>query len=474
MNPVFDLLRLSTVSLDVLVAQRGSRAGLEQRQRSRLALLLDATLRGSPLYREWLGPGAHAGMALERLPVVTRGALMARFDDWVTDPRLRLDALRAFMADRERIAEPWLGRYMVWESSGSSGQPGIFVQDGHAMAVYDALEALRRSAPRPLVHWMDPLHLADRHAFVGAIGGHFASIVSLQRLRSINPWIAATTRSFAIEAPVAELVQALNTYDPTVLITYPTAAALLAHEALEGRLRIRPREVWTGGETLSPVVRAHIEHGLGGVLRNSYGASEFLAMGWECVHGHMHLNADWVILEPVDEHHRPVPAGTPSHSVLLTNLANHVQPLIRCELGDQVTLHSELCTCGSPLPLMEVRGRQDDALRMATQDGGTATLLPLALSTVLEAGAGVFDFHLRQLDAHTLLLRLPQQGAAGRAAAARCRAVLQRWAASQGLAPIAVRTELGHAVPRGRSGKARRIVACAPDAPAPSQGMDDT
>jgi len=56
MNPVFDLLRLSTVSLDVLVAQRGSRAGLEQRQRSRLALLLDATLRGSPLYRNGWAP----------------------------------------------------------------------------------------------------------------------------------------------------------------------------------------------------------------------------------------------------------------------------------------------------------------------------------------------------------------------------------------------------------------------------------
>ena len=65
-----------------------------------------------------------------------------------------------------------------------------------------------------------------------------------------------------------------------------------------GRLRIAPREVWTGGETLGPAVRAHIERSLGCPLRNSYGASEFLAMGWECQHGHMHLNADWVILDP--------------------------------------------------------------------------------------------------------------------------------------------------------------------------------
>jgi phenylacetate-coenzyme A ligase PaaK-like adenylate-forming protein len=221
-----------------------------------------------------------------------------------------------------------------------------------------------------------------------------------------------------------------------------------------------PREIWTGGETLSPAVRAHIESGLGGVLRNSYGASEFLAMGWECARGHMHLNADWVILEPVDEKRRPVPAGEPACSVLLTSLANHVQPLIRYELGDQVLVHGEACACGSPLPVIEVRGRQDDPLHMARSDGGTATLLPLALSTVLEEGAGVFDFHLRQIDASTLLLRLPQRGEEGRAAAARCRTALKGYAASQGLAPIQVRTELGHSVPRGRSGKACRIVAC--------------
>ena len=39
-------------------------------------------------------------------------------------------------------------------------------------------------------------------------------------------------------------------------------------------------------------------------------------------------------------------------------------------------------------------------------------------------------------------------------------AMFARDAASQGLAPIQVRTELGHSVPRGRSGKACRIVAC--------------
>ncbi len=470
MSPVFDLLRLSSVSMDVMAAQRGTAQGIAQRQQVRLSQVLSAALRDSRLYQELMPRGTDARTPLDQLPVVTRGQLMERFDDWVADPRLKLDELRAFTADPDRIAEPWLGRYMVWESSGTTGQPGIFVQDAQAMAVYDALEALRRSAPRPLAHWMDPLHLSERHAFVGVTGGHFASHVSLRRLRNLNPWLAATTRSFSIQEPTADLVRSLNEFAPTILITYPTVAALLAQEAESGRLRIAPREIWTGGETLGAGVRAYVEQRLGGVLRNSYGASEFLAMGWECAHGQMHLNADWVILEPVDECYRPVPPGEPPHAMLLTNLANTVQPLIRYELGDHVTVHAEPCACGSPLPVIEVCGRQDDPLHMAGREGGAVTLLPLALTTVLEDDAGVFDFHLRQIDSRTLVLRLPLEGEAGQAAMARCRSALKAFAAVQGLAPIRVRAELGEPVPRGRSGKACRIVACGGS----HQGMEDT
>jgi len=135
MSTVFDALRLSTVSLDVAAAQRGTPQEIARRQQIRLAALLESTLQGSRLYRSLWPAGTTPATALEQLPVVTRAQLMANFDDWVTDPQLQLDALRAFTADPARIAEPWLGRYMVWESSGTSGQPGIFAQGAQAMAV---------------------------------------------------------------------------------------------------------------------------------------------------------------------------------------------------------------------------------------------------------------------------------------------------------------------------------------------------
>ena len=468
MNAVFDPVRLSAVCMDVAAAQRGTPEGIAQRQQTRLAALIEATLRGSRLYRALWPAGASAHTPLQALPPVERRQLMADFGGWVTDPQLELAALRAFTADPTRIGQPWLGRYMVWESSGTSGQPGVFVQDAQALAVYDALEAVRHRVPsrgggggRGLFSAfaaLDMLGGSDRHALVTATGGHFASVVSFERLRRINPWLGAASRSFSLLQPVQDLVQALNDFQPTVVATYPTAAALLADEAEAGRLTIQPRCVMTGGEGLSRAVRERLAQVFGAQVRGSYGASEFLPIAWECAHGHLHVNEDWVLLEPVDEKHRPLPAGQRSHSVLLTNLANLAQPLIRYDLGDQLLFTGQRCGCGSALPVIELEGRRDDILRVAAKrKGQTVSLLPMALCTVVEEDCGVFDFQLQQRGPSTLVLRLPLTGEAADAAIARCREALQQFALSQGAEPIEVLGEPGCEVPRGRSGKACRV-----------------
>lgn len=459
MGHVFDPLRFSAASLDVLASGRTSPAALAARQRARLDRLLTGAVRDSPFYRSHLRGIAVHSQLLASLPPVTRQSLMDKFDDWVTDRHIRLDALRAFIADPGNVGEAFLGKYLVWESSGTSHQPGIFVQDAQTMGVYDALETVRRSTTRPLQRWLDPMMLTERMAFVGATSGHFASYVTMRRLREINPWLAPAVQCFSILQCTSALVDALNAFKPTVVATYPTAAAVLADEAERGALEFRPREVWTGGETLSHSVRRRVEQVLGCTVRNSYGASEFLPMAWECSHGCLHVNADWVILEPVDERGRPMPAGELSYSTLLTNLANHVQPLIRYDLGDQTILHPGICACGCSLPVIEVQGRRDDPLVMAGRHGRPVTLLPLALTTVLEDQAGVFDFQLEQRNDHTLALRLALAGPEGEVAAQRCRAALHAFASLQELQPIRVLVDWGQAIPRGRSGKAQRIVA---------------
>ena len=109
-----------------------------------------------------------------------------------------------------------------------------------------------------------------------------------------------------------------------------------------------------------------------------------LSLASECRHGCLHLNSDWVILESVDDRDHPMPAVKAVATPVLTNLANDVQPLVRYNLGDCLTLPSWGCACGSHLPAIEVQGRSDDTLRRGRPGAEAVRMLPLALSTVLE------------------------------------------------------------------------------------------
>src|SRR5690606_28470986 len=117
-------------------------------QRRRLTALLEAA-RELPFHRDALTGRELATLPLQALPTTSKAGLMRRFQDTVADPRLALAALRAFCADPAAIGQAFDGRCWAWESSGSTGEPGLFVQDAAAMAVYDALEALRRYTPQP-------------------------------------------------------------------------------------------------------------------------------------------------------------------------------------------------------------------------------------------------------------------------------------------------------------------------------------
>lgn len=467
---------------DVLAVTHAPAAQWQQRQAQRLAQLVDAAATGSRWFRErlrGLRPASDTRALLAQLPVTRKRELMAHFDQWVADPALKLDTLRAFTRDPARRGEVLLGRYHVWESSGSSGEPALFVQDARALAVADALEAAR--GPLTLLDAGLPWPGSMRMAYVAALEGHFAGVVTFERLRALNPWFGASARAFSFLQPIDALAGQLNAFAPTVLSSYPSMAWVLAQAQADGRLAIAPRALWTGGETLTPGLRRAIGEAFHAPVRNSYGASECLTIASECRCGRLHLNADWVILEPVDERGRAVPEGEVGATTLLTNLANRVQPILRYELGDRVRFVPGACACGSTLPVIEVEGRCDDVLTLDAGDGRAVHIPPLALCTVLEDGAGVFDFRLRQQGAQALQLQLGAREGADAATCERAAQALGRFLRAQGLG--AVRLDLRRsttAAARGRSGKQCRIVrGPQPGSPSPAShrhrrpGADD-
>ena len=460
MLPPFDPWHTAMTAFDVASSSKAGPADLARMRAQRLVVLLEAARR-APMFEALIGARDPATIHLQDLPITNKAMLMANFAGWVTDPELKLDEMCRFVADPTRIGEAYLGRYLLWESSGSTGGSGLFVQDARSLAVYDALEAIRRPVPRPFEPWLQPWRwLDERTAFVVATNGHFASTLSVERLRQLNPLLARTLCCVPFLQPLAQLSAQLMGIAPQILATYPSVAVMLAEEQLDGRLELHLREVWTGGETLTDAMRATIAHAFHCDVVNNYGASEFMSLASECAHHQLHLNSDWAILEPVDDKGLPVPPGVMSATTLLTNLANHVQPIIRYDLGDRVTVHADPCTCGSHLPVIEVHGRSGDLIRLPGAQAGEDTRVSgLALSTVLETVEALSDFQLIQHAPDRLELRTELSGPGTGKMLRQARSVLETYLRSQGAADVHIACHSNCPSLRSRNGKVQRVMA---------------
>jgi len=368
---------------------------------------------------------------------------------------LRRRAIEEFLADPQLVGRPFAGKFAVWTSSGTSGKHGIFVHDANALAVYDGLQLFRFRGAFASMDWSNAAMALERYALVAVTGGHFAGVASVERLRGMYPWMAQRLQVFSLMQPLQSLVAQLNAYRPDIVATYPSAAALLAQEQQAGRLHIGPKQFWTGGECLSEATRQNLQQTFQTEVRDEYGASEFASIAVGCPAGWLHVNADWVVLEPVDEHLRAVPPGEASHTVLLTNLANRAQPLIRYDLGDSITLRARPCECGNPLPAIRIQGRGDDLLEVRDGQAATVRLLPLVLTTVLEEGAAIYDFQLVQVAPEVLCLRL---GAKEESKAQRARDVLRGFLDCQGLQEVRIELDVRPPQRDGAGGKLRRTL----------------
>lgn len=392
-------------------AKKQGSVAVAQRQRGRLAEMVAFARAHSPYYRELYRDVPDRVEDPTLLPVTTKAALMRRFDDWATDRQVTLQAARTLLDDPDRIGEPFLGRYAAITTSGTTGTRGIFVLDQRTLTVSTALTVRMISA------WLKPADVlrivagGGRLAMVIATGGHFASAVAATRMRQGSRRRARAVRVFSVHAPRAETVAGLNTFRPAILAPYASVGLLLAGEQETGHLRIEPALVVLSAEGLTPPEYDRIAKAFGTKVRHGYAASECTFLSYSCGEGWLHVNSDWVAAEPVDAQYRPVPAGQQSHTVLITNLANRVQPILRYDLGDAVLQRPDPCPCGDPLPAIRVQGRAADVLTFPTGDGEEVRIAPLAFGALADSTPGIERIQIAQTTRGTLRVRL--QPAAG-------------------------------------------------------------
>jgi phenylacetate-coenzyme A ligase PaaK-like adenylate-forming protein len=264
------------------------------------------------------------------------------------------------------------------------------------------------------------------------------------------------------------LVAQLNGFGPALLGGYASVLRLLATEQQAGRLQVHPMLVLSTAEGLPPDERDRLELAFGAVVREVYGCTESGYSAYGCAQGWLHLLEDWVIVEPVDADHRPVPPGTVSSTVLITNLANRVQPIIRYDVGDRVLVRPDPCPCGDPAPAIRVQGRASDVLTFPAADGsGVVTVPPLALGTVVDRTPGVELFQIVQTGPTRLSVRLlPDAGADPERVRAGVREGIAAVLTDLGLANVTVESA-PEPPEQTTGGKYRTVIPLPPRPPSP-------
>lgn len=354
-------------------AQTLSPEQIAELQHERLLLLLDHARRHSPYLAEKYKNLSQIP-ALRDIPVTLRADAMDHFDTWVCDTAVTTAALDEYLSDIENAAQPFLGKYTVLTTSGTTGRPLRMVRDSRHNTVNGALMAARLLGGSKL----HGISLASdmKSAGVLASSGYHSTYLSYVRAKRAYEQMGCPERFLPLflDMSTPEMVEKLNAFQPDMLTGYPSNMKLLALQQTKGKLHIAPKAVGSSAEYLSPETRDFIEQAFGCPMIDNYCSTEGGEIAMLCSHNRMHINADWMILEPVDKNFNPVPNGQLSEGVLLTNLANLVQPIIRYYISDRILINDAPCPCGLPFASLAVEGRQEDNLTFLDADGGEVTI----------------------------------------------------------------------------------------------------
>jgi len=381
------LAAMRTGEVEQLDRRKWTAEQIQREQRDRLQALLGHAAEHSPFHRRRLAGIDLAGVDpadLSAVPVMTKTQMMDALDDVFTDRRLSRRGVESALAATDGQPVPILDDYIALASGGCSGNRGVFVFDRAAMASFAAAIA-RAPVEAPLPP--DRLSGRPRFAFVAAASavhatGMFVALTSSEHAPAQFDAVPATL-------PLAGIVELLNTMQPRALRGYASMLARLSAEARAGRLQIKPSQVSSTSETLLPEIRSALSQAFGVPVFDVFACTEGLVGKTGPDTDVLVFNTDMCIVELVDADNRPVTPGVPSTKVLITNLYNLTQPLIRYELTDTFIRQPDAAEHG--YLRARAQGRSDEVLHYDTAD-----IHPITIRSVMVNTPHVSDYQIYQ------------------------------------------------------------------------------
>ena len=286
-------------------------------------------------------PLSHAD-ELANYPTLTKALITANYD--------------------QMIATNWRGRTMSKATGGSTGTPFKFeyTMDSYA----------RRTAAMWRGYEWAGAGLGSRTAYLWGTGMRQGGWGGLKDKLYHGAFNRRFFDVFKLNVDnIDQRIDEIAQYRADAVVGYVAPLALVARRIIATGKKLGPiRGVITAAEALYESERRDIEQAFGARAFNTYGSREVMLMAAECDrHEGLHVTADQLVLETVNEQGRLMPAGQ-SGNVAVTDLFNYGMPLVRYLNGDCASYATKPCSCGRSLPVLSsVDGRALDMIR--TPDG---------------------------------------------------------------------------------------------------------
>ena len=356
-----------------LVAE-GDKLSHEERlelQQQRLRELVAYAREHSP-YLAKLYADLPEDFTLTDLPIVQKKDMLENFDDYVTDRNIHIQDVLKYVERPTDDTSLFLGQYTALKTSGSTGKPLPMVRDDYHNKIHGMMMAQRLMGGIP----KDILSLKhNRFASVIHLGNGSSSYTAFLRTKAANPDAAHNLLGLSCLDSVNHLVEQLNEFQPATITGYPSMLVPLAVEQMKGNLRLDVKLIMTSAEMLAEKDYQVLREAFHCPVLNNYCMTEGGEVAMTRGSSHLHLNEDWVIVEPVDKDMNPLGESDEwSAGLLVTDLTNYVQPIIRYYVSDVVRISRKpVDECN--LPCLEIRGRMLDNYTICGKTFGVAGLV---------------------------------------------------------------------------------------------------
>lgn len=154
-------------------------------QDARLRKMVAWARENSPYYVQ-LYRGLKDDFRQSDLPPVNKVALMSHWDEWITDRDITLEEVNEFMRNLDNVGRKFKGKYLVFTTSGSTGNPLVALCDTTTNNVMGALNAARSFAKKESMKHF--IQRGGKTIGVFATGGFYLGNSSVRSRLLSMPW----------------------------------------------------------------------------------------------------------------------------------------------------------------------------------------------------------------------------------------------------------------------------------------------